>query len=99
MAITFRFAGQDRTLSSDEAHWLLGHVRTARELTPAAAAVAAKIEQGLEENGVVETTLTEKRELIEALERGSTKPRSHELRTLEIGLHTAVYAETYLKEQ
>jgi hypothetical protein len=48
---------------------------------------------------VVETTLTEKRELIEALERGSTKPRSHYLRTLEIGLHTAVYAETYLKEQ
>jgi len=99
VAITFRFAGQNRTLSSDEAHWLLGQVRTARELTPAAAAVAAKIEQGLEENGVVETTLTEKRELIEALERGSTKPRSHGLRTLEIGLHTAVYAETYLKEQ
>jgi hypothetical protein len=99
VAITFRFAGQNRTLSSDEAHWLLGQVRTARELTPAAADVAAKIEQGLEENGVVETTLTEKRELIEALERGSTKPRSHELRTLEIGLHTAVYAETYLKEQ
>jgi hypothetical protein len=39
---------------------------------------------------VVETTLTEKRELIEALERGSMKPRPHELRTLEIGLHTAV---------
>jgi len=73
VAITFRFAGQDRTLSSDEAHWLLGHVRTARELTPAAAAVAAKIEQGLEENGVVETTLTEKRELIEA----SAETRSH----------------------
>jgi hypothetical protein len=99
VAITFRFAGQDRTLSSDQAHWLLGQVRTARELTPAAAAVAAKIEQGLKENGVVETTLTEKRELIEALERGSMKPRPHELRTLEIGLHTAVYAETYLKEQ
>jgi hypothetical protein len=57
VAITFRFAGQDRTLSSDEAHWLLGHVRTARELSPAAAAVAAKIEQGLEENGVVEKML------------------------------------------
>jgi hypothetical protein len=99
VAITFRFAGQDRTLSSDEARWLLGQVRTARELTSAAAAVTAKIEQALEENGVVETTLTENHELIEALERGSTKPRSHELRTLEIGLHTAVYAETYLKEQ
>jgi hypothetical protein len=99
VAITFHFAGQDRTLSSDETGWLLGQVRTAHELTPAAAAVSAKIEQALEENGVVETTLTEKRELIEALERGSRKPRSHELRALEIGLHTAVYAETYLNEQ
>ncbi len=45
------------------------------------------------------TAWSRRRELIEALERGSTKPRSHELRTLEIGLHTAVYAETYLKEQ
>jgi hypothetical protein len=63
------------------------------------AAVSAKIEQALEENDVVETTLTEKRELIDALERGSRKPRSHELRALEIGLRAAVYAETYLKEQ
>ncbi|MBA3734727.1 MAG: hypothetical protein H0W90_05955 [Actinobacteria bacterium] len=99
MAITFRFSAQDRTISSDEARWLLGQVRTARELTPAAAAVAAKIDQALDENGGVETTLTERRELIEALERGSTKPRSHELRSLEIALHTAVYAETYLKAQ
>ncbi len=97
--MTFRFSGQDRTLNSDEARWLLGQVRSARELTPAAAAVAAKIEQGLEKNGAVETTLMEKRELIKALERGSTKPRSHELRSLEIGLHTAVYAEAYLEEQ
>jgi hypothetical protein len=34
------------TLNEGKAHWLLGQVRTARELTPAAAAVAAKIEQG-----------------------------------------------------
>jgi hypothetical protein len=99
VAITFCFSGQDWTLTGDEARWLLGQVRTARELTPAAAAVAAKIEQGLEKDGAVETTVTEKRELIEALERGSTRPRSHELRSLEIGLHTAVYAETYLEEQ
>jgi hypothetical protein len=99
VAITFCFSGQDWTLTGDEARWLLGQVRTARELTPAAAAVAAKIEQGLEKDGAVETTVTEKRELIEALERGSTRPRSHELRSLEIALHTAVYAETYLEEQ
>src|SRR6266571_2067965 len=99
VVMTFRFSGQDWTLSGDEARWLLGQVRTAHELTPAAAAVAAKIEQGLEKTAAVETTLMERRELVEALERGSTRPRSHELRSLEIGLHTAVYTETYLEEQ
>jgi hypothetical protein len=99
VAITFRLPGEDLSLSRDEARWLLGQVRTAREPTAVAAAVAAKIEQALEQSGPVETTLIEWRELIEALERGSSKPRSHELRSLEIGLHTAVYAETYLEEQ
>jgi hypothetical protein len=37
--------------------------------------------------------------LIEALERGRGKARSRELRQLEIGLHAAVYSETYLDEQ
>lgn len=99
MAIIFRFAERELELSSDQAHWLLGQIWTAVELTPAAAAVAAKIEQSLGGNGAVETTLAEKRELIAALERGSMKPRSHELRAIEIGLHTAVYADTYLKDQ
>jgi hypothetical protein len=58
----------------------------------------AKIEQAIEETGTVETSLMEKRELIEALERGASRPRSH-LRSLEIGLHTAVYAATYLEEE
>jgi len=86
-------------LADGDAERVGANAEILREWRSPSADVAAKIEQGLEENGVVETTLTEKRELIEALERGSTKPRSHELRTLEIGLHTAVYAETYLKEQ
>lgn len=98
MAFTFCFSGQAWTVSSDEARWLLGQLRTAREFTPAAAAVAAKIEQGLDENGGVETTLPECRELVEALERGSGKPRSRELRMLEIGLHAALYSQTYLEE-
>jgi hypothetical protein len=99
VTIRLHFSGQDWALSGEDARWLLAQIRAARELAPAAADVAAKIEQALEEDGLVETSLVEKRELIEALERGATKPRSHELRSLEIGLHTAVYAETYLEEQ
>ena len=85
-------------VSDDEARWLVGQLRMARELNPAAAAVAAKIAQGLDGSGGVEATLAETRELVEALERGSGKPRSRELRMLEIGLHAAVYSQTYLEE-
>jgi hypothetical protein len=99
VTIVLRFSGQDWALSSADARWLLGQIRAARELAPAASDVAAKIDQALEEDGLVETSLVEQRELIEALERGAIKPRSHELRSFEIGLHTAVYAETYLEEQ
>jgi hypothetical protein len=98
VTFTFCFSGQAWTVSSEEARWLLGQLRTAREFTPAAAAVAAKIEQGLEQEGAVETSLPESRELIEALERGSGKARSRQLRMLEIGLHAAVYSKTYLEE-
>ena len=98
VALTFCFSGQAWAVSSDEARWLVGQLRTAREFTAAAAAVAARIEQGLEQEGAVETSLAESRELIEALERGSGKPRSRELRMLEIGLHAAVYSKTYLEE-
>jgi hypothetical protein len=54
-------AGRDSTVGDDEARWLLGQLGTAREFTPDAAAVAAKIEQAFEAAVAVETSLPENR--------------------------------------
>jgi hypothetical protein len=97
--VTFTFADEERTINEEDARWLLGQVRTAPVLTDAASGAVAKLSDAISEGRAVETTLAEKRELIEALERGAARPRSAELRRLEIALRTAVYAETYFKDE
>jgi hypothetical protein len=48
VTVIFRFPERERPISDEEAAWLLGQVRAARELTAAAASVAAKLEQSFE---------------------------------------------------
>lgn len=95
MSISFRLPDEDQSISIEEARWLLGQVRSSRELTSAAAAAAEKIERSLAQGSAVEPALDEQGALIDALERGSPRPRSRELRRLEIALHAAVYSQTY----
>jgi hypothetical protein len=64
---------------------------------PPAASVAAKLEESLEAGTPLQTTLEERRELLAALERGAARPRSGELRTLEVELYAAV-SERYRSE-
>ena len=97
--VTFSFEDEERTINEEDARWLLGQVRSAPVLTEAASSAAAKVSDAISEGRGVETTLAERRELIEALERGAARPRSGELRRLEIALRTAVYAETYSKDE
>jgi hypothetical protein len=92
--VTFTFADEERTITEEDARWLLGQVRSAPVLTEAASSAAAKLSDAIATGRGVETTLAERQELIEALERGAAKPRSAELRRLEIELRTAAYAET-----
>jgi CHAD domain-containing protein len=97
--VTFTFADEERAITEEDARWLLGQVRTAAVLTEAASSAVAKLSEAISEGRGVETTLAERRELIDALERGGSKPRSAELRRLEIELRAAVYAETYFKDE
>jgi hypothetical protein len=61
--------------------------------------MAERIEQALVDASSVEVfALGEQRTLIDALERGSTKARSADLRRLEIGFHAAVHSQTYLND-
>lgn len=99
VSIRFRLPNEDQSISTEDARWLLGLVLASRELTAEAAALAERIEQALLKGSAVETfALEEQHVLIDALERGSTKPRAADLRRLEIGLHAAVYSKTYLND-
>lgn len=97
--VTFTFADQDRTITEEDARRLLGQVRTAPVLTEPASSAVAKLSEAISQGSGVETTPAEKHELIAALERGASKPRSAELRRLEIELRTALYAETYSRDE
>jgi hypothetical protein len=97
--VTFTFGDEARSIDEEDARWLLGQVRSAPVLTEAASSAMAKVSDAISAGRAVETTLAERGELIDAFERGAAKPRSGELRRLEIGLRTAVYAETYFKDE
>jgi hypothetical protein len=90
VTVSFRLPDGDRSISEEEARWLLGQVRTARELTEAAASVATKLERTIDSGAPIETSVAEKRELVDAFERGAGRPRSHDLRGLEVALHAAL---------
>lgn len=96
--VTFRFSDVNRSISTDEALWLVGQLRAARELAPAAAAIADRIAAAIDHEAAIDPTLDENRELIDALERGARKPRSLSLRQLEVELHTTLYAEGYFND-
>jgi hypothetical protein len=98
VTVIFRFPERERSISDEEAAWLLGQLRAARELTAAAASVAAMLEQSFEGGSSLQTTLEERRELLAALERGAARPRSGALRSLEVELHAAVFSERYRSE-
>jgi hypothetical protein len=86
MHVTFRVGGRDHAISDEEAGWLLGEIRLVRTIDKAGASVAAKIEEALEGGSTIALTSAEKRELLDALDRGRARPRSDEFRLLEIDL-------------
>ena len=100
VSIRFLLPSEDQSISADEVRWLVGLVLASRELTADAAAVTGRMERALADGSTVEVFVPgEQRALVDALERGSTKPRSTNLRRLEIALHAAVYSQAYLTDQ
>jgi hypothetical protein len=95
--VTFTFPDKDRTIDADDARWLIGQLRSGNELSPAAGAAATKLDDALAHGSPIEITLAEKQELVDAFERGSGKPRSSDLRRLEVELRTTLYADRYFR--
>jgi hypothetical protein len=98
MQLVFRLGEQEYRVSGDDGTWLIEQLRLAVGSAPAESA-AEKLTHALEEGGPIETTLDEKRKLVDALERGAEEPRSAELRRFEVELRTIVYAERYFGEE
>jgi hypothetical protein len=91
---TFRVGDENYTVSAEDGRWVVDQLRMSRGAA-AAISAAEKLVDGLERGTTIETTLEERRELVGALDRGSSKARSRDLRRFEIGLRTLHYAETY----
>jgi hypothetical protein len=81
-------------LPADEVEWLVAQLRAIRRASEAAQSLAARIEWGRAEAEPFETTLEEKRALLEEFDQ-SPRARSRPLRELEIGLHAAVFSEQH----
>ncbi len=87
-SLVFVFEDVDRAISEEEARWLFAELLAADD---ASNALASHLEEAHSKGECVETTLEEKRKLVQLFER-STRARSHDLRALEIALHAAVFA-------
>ena len=87
-SLVFVFEDVDRAISDEEARWLFAELLAADD---ASNALASRLEEAHGKGECVETTLEEKRKLVQLFER-STRARSHDLRALEIALHAAVFA-------
>jgi len=87
-SLVFVFEDVDRAISEEEARWLFAELLAADD---ASNALASHLEEAHGKGECVETTLEEKRKLVQLFER-STRARSHDLRALEIALHAAVFA-------
>ena len=88
----FAFRDRDRALSLDDAEWLVAQLRALRPTWQAAELLAERIEKSRKTGAPIETTLEEKRALIDAIDH-SPRARSLLLRQLEIELHTAIFSE------
>jgi hypothetical protein len=88
----FAFRDGDRALPADDAEWLVEQLRALKPKWQAAERVAERIEKNWKTGAAVETTLEEKRALIDAIDN-SPRARSLLLRQLEIELHAAIFSE------
>ena len=88
----FAFRDGDRALPADDVEWLVGQLRALKPKWQAAELVAERIEKSWKTGAAVETTLEEKRALIDAIDH-SPRARSLLLRQLEIELHAAIFSE------
>jgi hypothetical protein len=88
----FAFRDLDRVLPADDVEWLVAQLRALEPKWQAAELVAERIEKSWKTGAAVETTLEEKRALIDAIDH-SPRARSLLLRQLEIELHAAIFSE------
>jgi hypothetical protein len=96
--LAFLLRDEEYRIGREDGRWLIEQLRSASG-SAAAVSTAEKLGAALEQGAPVETTLAEKRELVDALERGAGRPRSGELRRFEVELRTIVYAETYFGDE
>jgi hypothetical protein len=85
--LVFVFADAERGLSDDDARWLISELRAADE---EGAALARRLQEAESTGEAVETTLAEKRTLLQVFER-STRARGLPLRSVEVALHEAIF--------
>jgi hypothetical protein len=89
MRLVFAFPDIERSISGEDAEWLLSELLTANQ-NSVALAERLKVEQAADEP--IKTSSIEKRTLLRIFER-STKPRSHDLRALEVAMYSAAFIE------
>jgi hypothetical protein len=95
MRLVFAFSGADREITGEDAQWLIAELLAANEQS---SALGKRLQGAAATTEVIETSTEEKRRLLQVFER-STRPRSHELRALEIALHAEVFASSPHRRQ
>jgi hypothetical protein len=85
--LTFVLSGINREIADDDTQWLISELLAANQKS---GALGRQLQLAAASDQAVETSTEEKRKLLQVFAR-STRPRSHELRALEIALHADVF--------
>jgi hypothetical protein len=86
--LVFVFSGVNREIADEDAQWLIAELLAANEES---SALGKRLQHAATTAEIIETSTEDKRRLLQVFER-STRPRSHELRALEIALHAELFA-------
>jgi hypothetical protein len=87
--VVFLVGEEERSISDEHVQWLIGELMASDDES---VALAARLQHARFSREPVELTAKDGRNLLHVFER-SMRPRSHDLRALEIGLYTITFAE------
>ena len=87
--VVFLVGEEERSISDEHVQWLIGELMASDDES---VALAARLQHARFSRETVELTAKDGHNLLQVFER-SVCPRSHDLRALEIGLHSITFAE------